>query len=181
MLAPRAEVHLVNAHRQLKRIARRPLLNPVVIVPPEAARVPDDRRALGRLLEETPHRVGFVHHLAKRVQQLKLVKCPLPDSRHEQLPHAGVAQATHLVSLTIPVIEVADHAGPPDIRRPNSERRAVNAIYLPQLRTQFLVKHQLVPLADPVEIGIGKRRRKRFALGVHAAHAVGTTPSLARL
>ena len=57
----------------------------------------------------------------------------------------------------------------------------MNAIDLAELRTQLVVKTQLVPLADQVQIGIGKSRGKLFATGMHGGHAVDTAPPLARL
>jgi hypothetical protein len=57
----------------------------------------------------------------------------------------------------------------------------MNAVDLAKLRAQLVVKPQLVPIADQVQIDIGKSRGKLIATGVHGGHAVGTMPPLARL
>ena len=181
VLAPRAKMHFINTHRQLKRVLCCALLEPSLVTPRKTARVPDDRRALRRLLEEAPHRVGLEQQPILRVDQLELVMRPLPDLRHEHLPHTGVAQAPHHVPPAVPVVEVADHAHSLGVRRPDGKRRAVDAFDLAKLRAQLVVKPQLVPLADQVQFGVGKCRGRLFVIRPHGAHAVETAPPLARL
>ena len=135
VFAPRAKVHLVYAHRQLKRILSLALLEPSLIAPRKAARVPDDGCVLRCLLKESPHRVGLEQQLILRVDQLELIVRPLPYLRHKPFPHTGIAQATHFVPAAIPVVKVANHAHTPGIRRPDGKRRALNAVNLTELRT----------------------------------------------
>ena len=105
---------------------------------------------------------------------------PMPDQRHEQFPHAGSAEAPHHVPPAVPVVEVADHAHSLGVRRPDGTRRAVDAFDLAKLRAQLVVKPQLVPLADQVQFGVGKCRGRLFVIRPHGAHAVETTPPVAR-
>ena len=157
------------------------LLEPSLIAPRKAARVPDDGCVLRCLLKESPHRVGLKQQSILRVDQLELIVRPLPYLRHKPFPHTGIAQAPHHVPAAIPVVEVANHAHTPGVRRPDGKRRALNTVDLAKLRTQLLVKPQLIPLADQVQFGIGKCRGRLFVTGPHGGHAVKIAPPVARM
>ena len=92
--APGTEVHFVNAHRRAQRIAFAAFLQPGVVGPLEFFCVPDNRRLLGRDLEEKSERIGFQLDVAVRIADLEFVMRALADAGNENFPDAGRARAT---------------------------------------------------------------------------------------
>src|SRR5688572_5450726 len=91
---------------------------------------------------------------------LELVELAAVEVGQEQLPHAGLDALAHRVSAAVPIVEVADHADPPGIRRPHREADAFDAIHLDQLRAEALVDLEMRSLRQQMHVDIAQDRRK---------------------
>ena len=169
---PRADVHFINAHRRTQRIAFAAFLQPRVVGPLEFFGVPDNRRLLGRDLEEKPERVGVQLDVAVRVADLKFVMRALPHAGNENFPDAGRAEQAHRMKAPVPIVEIADDADALRVRRPDGEARAVNAVNRAQLRAELVVNFPLVAFAEQKQIRFAQRRQKGIRIA-RAARVAG--------
>src|SRR5215510_227601 len=81
----------------------------------------------------------------------------------EDFPEAVAAHA-HGVAAAIPKIEIADHADAPGVRGKHREGHAEHAVERHRVRTELVVKREVVALAQQVEIEIGQNRRKAISI-----------------
>jgi hypothetical protein len=86
-LAPRAEVHLVDAHRLYVRRPCGPRAEPALVVPLVGG-LEDDARRLRRHLGVEREGVGLLPPDAVRAEHVELVGRAGPHARDEQLPDA---------------------------------------------------------------------------------------------
>ncbi len=117
---PRAEVHLVHAHRLAQRIPAGPGGQPVIVAPLVAG-LADDGCGVRRRLRQRRHRVGLALPGAVRPADLELVPGALADPGHEDLPDARSAERAHRMGMPVPEIEVPDHPHAARVRRPDGE------------------------------------------------------------
>ena len=176
--APRAQVHLVHAHRLAQRVMPGACGHPL-LVSPLVPGLAHHGRGGGRPLGQRGHGVGLVAPAAVRPADVVLVPRARHHPGHEQLPDAGAAQRAHRVRAPVPVVEVADHADAAGVRRPDRERGPaglladVGAEDLPQLLVPALGDQVQVDLAQrrqvPVRVvgdGLGQRRAAAARRGV---------------
>ena len=159
VLAPRAEVHLVDAHRALVDVGGAASLHPVVVAP-RVVGLGDDGRLLGRDLGHARHRVALEPDELVGPAHGELVVHPLVRARQEELPDAAVAERAHRVGAAVPVVEVADDVDGLGPRSPQREGHAphvaeragvvphVGAEHGPQLLVAALVDEVPVDLAE---------------------------------
>ena len=153
---PGAEMHFIDRDRRVAGIAagrrrRRTLYR---------LRVDDDRCRLRAHLGGKRHRIGLERQqLAVGAQDLELVLVAGGDRRHEDFPEAVAAHA-HGVAPAVPVIEIADDAHAPRIRRKHREGDAGDAVVHDRMRAELVVELKMRALAQEVEIEIGQNRRK---------------------
>ncbi len=152
---PRAEVHLVGAHRRLHRVALGPPAHPLVVLPGVLGPV-DDRGRGGRALGAAGHRVGLGPPDGVRAQDRELVVLTHPDPRDEQLPHPGPAERPHRVPGAVPVVEAALHAHPERVRRPDGEGRAVLVVVPHDPGAEHLPQALVAALADQVQVDLAQ-------------------------
>jgi hypothetical protein len=71
--------------------------------------------------------------------------------RHKQLPHASGVPQTHWMASTIPVVEVADHAGPARIRCPDRKTHTVHTVDVQRMRAEQVLRLRTVTLRQSPE------------------------------
>ncbi len=98
---------------------------------------------------------------------LELVVLTGGEARHEQLPDAAVAPQAHRVTAPVPIVEVADHADPAGIRRPDREAVAVDAVEGAGMGPEHAVDEVAADLAQAVDLVLLQRGTE--AVGIVAA------------
>ena len=132
---PRTEMHFVDRHGRIQRVALRPARHPRFVVPSIGSEIPHAGRRLRSNLGRESVGIGFVNPIvAKARLQVILVNGPLPDIGHETFPNASGAR-THHADRWIPVVEISDNRDELRIRRPNRELHPATAIILGEVST----------------------------------------------
>ena len=163
--APRAGMQLVDVDRRAQRIPGAAPRQPLAVVPVITADVRDYGRIVRPQLHLKRERVSLELDVAVCVVDLEFVKRARADVRHERLPHARVGAPLHDVAVPVPMIEVADDADAPRVRRPHREARAAHAVALDRVRAELAMDVVVVALAEQVEIEVGEvggGHEKRF-------------------
>ena len=127
-LAPRAEVHLVDAHRPAVRVASRArCCHPVVVAPLVVETVDDRRGAPAGSSVRAGHRVGLARGRCRRRRGSRTCRAspsPTPGTNSSQTPDSP--SSAHRVGAAVPVVEVADDVDGLGAGRPDGERRAAH-------------------------------------------------------
>ena len=164
---PRAEVHLVDAHRLGVGLALRAGGHPLLVGPLVGGDVHDGPRG-GRDLGAERHRVGLVAPAAVGPEDPVLVADTRRDARDEQLPDAGAAEHPHGVRPAGPAVEVAGDADAVRGGRPNREAgagdRARRGVVGAHVGAQDVPQALVAALADQVQVDLAERRQP--AVGV---------------
>ena len=84
------------------------------------------------------------------------------EAGNEKLPDAAGGVQLQRMAAAVPVVEVADDADAPGVRRPDGEVRAADAIDLADLGPELLVTAEQLPFAEQVQVEIGQRRGKAY-------------------
>ncbi len=126
--------------------------------------VEHDRGGLRPYLRGKGDRIGFQRQmLAVGADDIELVVIAGAGVRNEQLPIAGSAHA-HRVPARIPVVEIADHADAPGIRRQHHESDAVHALQRHRMRAELVVDALMGAFAEQIKVDVAQHRRK--AIGI---------------
>src|SRR4030095_4873455 len=136
---PGAEMDLVNADRAPMPLLLRALRHPLLIAPLVALEVVNHRRSLRTVLTEKPKRIALEQECAGHRPNLKFVMRALLHARDENFPDTASDQFPHRVDAAIPKIEVANHAHPTSVRRPNRKISAAFAPDLAEMRAKSVV------------------------------------------
>ena len=157
---PRAEMHLVDRHRRRQRVG-------LVLQPRnrrQLCRIDHDRRGRRPLLGAERHRIGLQRQqCAVRADDLVLVFVAGMRARHEDFPVA-VAAHPHGVAAAVPMVEVADHADAPRVRREHHEGHALDILVPGRMRAELVVELEMRAFAEQMQVHVGQDRRK--AVGV---------------
>ena len=153
---PRPEVHLVDRHRRVHGVGRRPPLQPVGVLP-LVGRRRDDARLPGRVLGREGERVRLEAEGALGGDELVLVAGPGPDAGEEHLPHTARPHRPHRVEAAVPPVEVADHPGRLGVGRPHRERRAGHPAVHADVGAEHLPQPLVAALADEVDVEVADR------------------------
>ncbi len=151
---PRAEVNFVDRKRVAKVFFTRALFQPLRIAK-FVLRGIDDRRSVGRDFRVLRVWVGFEKGSGARVY-LKFVEVSRGEFGDEEFPDAGVSQPLHLVSASVPTVEVTDNADTRRLWRPNSERDAFLSAHRRNVRAEFFVDFFVAPFAEEMKIDVAK-------------------------
>ena len=165
-------MQFINAHRPAQRGSVGAGSHPVMIVPVKPARVPDNGGIIRCGFKKEANRVGFFAHRATGSKQVKYIMHPLPDIWDEQLPHARVAEATHGMGITAPMVEVALDTHATGVGCPHRKANAMNTVDLLRMCAKLVVDAALVTLTERVQVpftygrreGIGITRAPLFAI-----------------
>ena len=167
-LPPRAEVHLVDAHRPLVPAASPRAGQPRRRRPTRSVDSVTTEALSGRHLGGEGHRVGLLPPRAVGAEHVEPVPAADRDAGDEDLPHAGGAQRPHRVGAGLPVVEVAGHPHAAGVGRPHGERHAVDpaarGVVAPHVRAEHLPEPLVPALADQVLVELAERRQP--AVGV---------------
>ena len=167
LLTPRAEVHLVDAHRALVGVGRAAALHPVVVTP-RVVRLRDDGRLLRGDLGHARHRVALEADELVGSAHRELVVHPLLRAREEELPDAALGQGAHRVGAAVPVVEVADDVDGLGARCPEGEGHAPHVTQrtgvVPHVGAEHRPQLLVAPLVDEVTVHLAERRGE--AVGV---------------
>ena len=156
---PRADVHLVHAHRGVVRVVRGALGEPGGVVPLVLG-LRDLRPGRRRHLGGAGHRVGAGDPLAGRGEDLELVRRVREEPRDEQFPDAVVVEPAHRVQQPRPGVEVPDDAHRLRVRRPDREARALDALVRAEVRAEHVPELLVAALAPEVEIDLADARHE---------------------
>src|SRR5271166_4916208 len=77
---------------------------------------------------------------------------------HEQFPKP--ANAAHRHSPPVPGVEVADHAYPLGVRRPNGERYPLNPFVEEIMRPQLAIAAEMIALSKQMSVEFAENLRK---------------------
>ena len=154
---------LVGRHRLAQRRRLRAIREVVGVVPLVRRRV-HDRRRLRRQLGLEGERVGLQQQLAGLRADLELVARAVADRGNEDLPDSRPAEGAHHVQAPVPEVEVADDRHRARGRRPDRERRPVDAVQRPLVRAHLRPQLLMAALAEQVLVEV--RQRRREAVGI---------------
>ncbi len=175
MAPPRAEMHFVDRDRGRPRIGRlRSGLGPR-----KRIEIDDDGRCLRPYLGGKRDRVGLQRQqFSLRTDDLVFVVVASLGARHKNFPEAVAAHA-HRVAAAIPVVEVADDADAPGIRREHGEAHSCHALKDHRVCAELVVKLQMVAFAKKVQVEVRQDRREAvgildldLAIAESRAHAI---------
>jgi hypothetical protein len=173
--APRAEVHLVDAHRGAWRLPLPPRRHPLRV--PPRVRVAGEHGGGGaRLVRLEGERVGIGlggQGGGGGGEDLELVAGVRGDPGDEELPDAVAGVQAHRMHAPIPAVPVADHADPARVGRPHREGHAVDAGQAHRMGAELLEHAQMRALAEQVEVERGERRGEAVRVLDLAGSAVG--------
>ena len=156
---PRAEVDLIDRDRRVQALAPGPRIHPVVVVPGELGDVPDDRGGLGPDLGREAVGVGLLDEVAvDPALDLELVDLALDQAGEEDLPEAALSNSASGVGAAVPAVEVADHADPEGVGRPDGEVDPPDPLVGPDVGAELLVALVMRPLAEQMEVVIREDR-----------------------
>ena len=126
------------------------------------------------MLTEKPKRIALEQERAGHRLNLKFVMRALLHARDENFPDTASDQFPHRMDAAIPEIEVANHANPTGVRRPNRKISAAFASDLAQMRAELIVEPLVIPLGEKVQIHLAHDRA--IAVGI-AQQLLGTIES----
>jgi hypothetical protein len=116
-----------------------------------------DRSGRGPQLVRESHRVGPEgQQIVVRSNELVLVELAAHFDRDKDIPNPAFAPEAHPLDPAIPIVEVANDADPPCVRRPDREARAAYAISSRRCAPERLPQPQVVALADALSIEIAQ-------------------------
>src|SRR5690606_26277340 len=175
---PGPEVHLVDRHRRMEPVAPRALGEPAGVAPLVPRRAGDDGGGGRTVLEPLPERIGLDPQRAGlAVADLVLIERARVEPRHEELPDAGPAAHGERVAAAVPAVELADHADPLGVRRPDGEPHAANAVAFVEMCAERAVRALVEAASEPLELGPVDQRRKAVRVVVLADLAAVVTPA----
>src|SRR5690606_7481703 len=135
----------------------RTLLHPLRIAPFIAAEVGDDGSVVRSQLHLKAVGIRLEHCMPRRRPDLELVERADAETRNEQIPHPGVADALHAIAGTVPTVEIADYADTARIGCPHREARTVDTIDRLEVCAELVVDVVVVAFAEEVKVEIGER------------------------
>ncbi len=166
---PRAEMHLVDADRRVQGVGTPALCGHRRHRRQRAHHAGGGRPHLALQRE----RVGLQRQQAAVAgEQFVLVGAARPDARQEDLPDAALAAQAHRVAAAVPVVEVAHHADPRRVRRPDRERGAGHPFAFAHDRPQHLVGAQVLAFGQQPGVGVAEHRREAVRVLEHRAATV---------
>ncbi len=133
---PGAQVAFVDQDRLVEPLTTGSRGHPFVVGPLEIGDVPDNRGGFGAKFGVEAVGVGLLDQVAVgSALDFKFVHFSLREVRDEELPDSRGASVAHRVPAAVPMVEVADHAHPHGVGRPDREVDAAEALVIDQVRT----------------------------------------------
>ena len=161
---PRAKVHFIDADGAVHTGIGPALPHPVFILPSVSTAVNNGCIARGRL-EIMRHGIRLQRQqTAIGAQKFKFVLVATGNPGNKNLPNAATRMQPHHVTPAIPAIEIADHADPKRVGRPDCETGTLHAELGLGLRAQRAVNLLVRTLSQQVEVEVTQGGRK--AIGV---------------
>src|SRR5262245_49661621 len=145
---PRAQMDFIDRDRFLERVGAGPPLHPLLVVPRELRKVGDDRRGTGRQLGRKSVGIALVDDFVVLPADAELVLLAGTEAGNEDLPYAAGGVQLERVAAAVPVVEVADDAHGPGVRRPDGEVDPLHAVDRPHLGPELLVAAEQLALAE---------------------------------
>ena len=155
ILAPGAEMHLIDGHRLVlvNHVAVVFLVVlPLLVMPFVCIQIGNDRGVIRTALRCIAIRIGFQHDIAVFILNGELIQPAFADTRHKKLPDAGSGDHLHGTLASVPGIEIANYTYTSGIRRPDSEIRACLSVLLCQMCPHFVVDFIMIPLSKKIGI-----------------------------
>ena len=163
---PRSGMHLIDADRHAARVDAGPMRAVVVIAPVELDRMRRDRRGGRAHFAGKAERVGLQRqHPAILGHDAIFIRVAWPDVGDEDFPHTNVRAAPHRRATVVPMVEIADQAHQPGIRRPDREMDAAGPFVRDAMRAQLVEQPVMRPLRDQVIVQRPQYRAKAVRIG----------------
>ena len=80
------------------------------------------------------------------------------DTGKEYFPNAAADEFAHRINAPVPIVEIADHAHALRVRRPDGEVNSLLIANRPQMRTEFLVKLEMISFGEKMQIHLAHDR-----------------------
>ncbi len=171
---PGSQVDLVDRDRGGAVLPRGPVRHPVLVVPGIIRQAADDRGRAGRLFMQEAHRVGLQRHpFAMGADDLVFVQFAHRQAGDEQFPQARSQAPAHGMAAAVPGVEIAHHADPPRIGRPDGKCHAVHAPVGDRMRAQLFVKLAVPPFGDQVFVHLAQDQAEAIRVLDHPAMVAG--------
>ena len=152
-------MHFMDAHRRVPPIVAGALLHPGLVGPGKGFGLGDDGGRPWPELEALAVGVGLQEHLpGVPVAQLEFVQRARLEVGQEQLPHPEAGPDPHGMAAPVPGVEVADHAHPVRIGRPDGEQHPRHVVHFVPVGAEEAVGMPVLPLAEQVQVEIRKLR-----------------------
>ena len=161
-------MHLIHQHGFSERMRIGPTRHPVGIGPAVHAALLDDRGVARRLLHLETQRIGFHAGGTTAGTDLELVEHARRHARNEQLEHPASTQRAHHVRTPVPPVKRANHRHASRRGSPHGERRALDAVDDPWMRTQFLPQPQMTSFPVQMEIHVAQCWQKTVGIVKYA-------------
>src|SRR6201996_8160587 len=107
--------------------------------------------------------------LSLRADDVELIVIASLRMRDEKLPITGAVHP-HRVPPRVPVIEVADDADPPGVRRQHYEADAVHAVERHWMRAELVVEPLMRAFAEQIKVVVAQDRQE--AVGILELHDI---------
>ena len=149
-----AQVHLIHAHRRVPCLEAAAPFQELTVLPGEALQIRHHRSRLRPKLGGIAVGVCLqIGHPALYLE-LEFIIVPRLCVRQENLKDAGIPKTPHLMDPSVPVVEIAHHAGPQHVRRPNGEIDAAHPFYLHGMSPHLLINTVMDPRCKFLQIRI---------------------------
>ncbi len=112
-----------------------------------------------------------------RVPDFKLVAA-ICDTGDEQLPDPLVGMLAHGVAAAVPVIEIANHADPARIGRPDGKQRTLDLIDAVPARTQHTLCIAMMALMECIHLLLLQLRPETVGIKNFTLFPVFTVPMI---
>src|SRR5579864_799274 len=156
---PGAEMDFVDGHRARIEMTDGALAHPFLVTPSVMVDATYDRGRGRWTLGAGRNGIGLERQ-QPAVPRLDLIFVALAffDARDEDLPNTRRGMEAHRMTAAVPQIEVADHAHPAGIRRPNREHNAVNILDAHKVRAQPVISLKMRAFTQQVDIDFTEPR-----------------------
>ena len=150
---------LVDRDRRVALLPPPALADPRPVLPHMARRRRDDRGGARRVLGLLGIGIGLQRQQAAiRADQLVFVEMARAQAGHENLPETAGVPPPHRHAPAVPVVEIADDADPPRVRRPDRERHPLDALMHDRVRAELLIAREMVALDQQMQVEFAEHR-----------------------
>src|SRR3954468_15227796 len=97
-------------------------------------------------------------------EQLVFVELAGAQSGHENLPEAAAEDLAHRHAPAVPAVELADHADPPSIGRPDREGDALHPFVPDCMCAELLIAGEVIALDQQMNVEFAEHRTEAVSI-----------------